>query len=432
MGMESIWSILSRYFARQIAVEPDYILSVNPSSVREDADATDVTVSVRLKEGKAVDEDNDTSVQVQLITNQQGLNTRFRSTSVSLTIPAGQRTATGTIRFTPIDSDTTPNDDLLVTLRTLVGGGATEGSTDIRLIDTDKLSTQIDLSFSPASLSKNDPTTSIVVTATLNGGKVREDLDLSVVVDEVATTAAGLVRDVDYTAVIGPPLTIPDRRVSGRTTIVITPLNQKVGPIWVKAASNPTYTYTEEENQRTQTVTVNPNFISLTDTPSTSVKALTATPYSIREDAGAKEVTLEVTLDNPVSTDETVRLTIDLDGSDVLGQEDARFKETADARRDIHYAMNPPSIFIPQGETTGEATVTFTPVNNTDEDDTRTVTIVAMLKGVEVGRTGILITDDDSTSEQIKLTASPDEINENSGATEVTVTGTLQGKHVRR
>ena len=71
--------------------------------------------------------------------------------------------------------------------------------------------------------------------------------------------------------------------------------------------------------------------------------------------------------------------------------------------------------------------MTFTPVNNTDEDDTRTVTIVAMLKGVEVGRTGILITDDDSTSEQIKLTASPDEINENSGATEVTLTGTLQG-----
>ena len=266
------------YFARQIAVKPDYILSVNPSSIREDADATDVTVSVRLRDNKEVDEDNDTDVQVQLITNQQGQNTRFRSTSATLTIPAGQRTATGMIRFTPIDSDTTPNDDLLVTLRTLVGGGAIEGSTDIRLIDTDKLSTQIDLSFSPASLSKNDPTTSIVVTATLNGGKVREDLNLSLVVDEKTTAAAGLVRDVDYSAVMSP-LTIPDRRVSGRATIVITPMNKKVGPIWVMAASNPTYTYTEGGNQLIQTVTVNPNSISLTDTPSTSVKALTATPY---------------------------------------------------------------------------------------------------------------------------------------------------------
>ena len=425
-GDGSSGDLESEYFTRQIAVSPDYELSVNPRSIREDADATDATVSVRLKEGKAADANNDTDVQVQLITNQQGLNTRFRSTSTTLTIPAGQRTATGTIRFTPIDSDTTPDDDLLVTLRTLVGGGAVEGSTDIRLIDTDKLSTQIDLSFSPASLSKNDPTTSIVVTATLNGGKVRDDLALSLVVDEATTAAAGLVRDVDYSAVMGP-LTIPDRRVSGRATITITPLNKKVGPIWVKAASNPTYTYTEGGNQLTQTVTVNPNSILLTDTPGASVKALTATPYSMREDAGAKEVTLEVTLDNPVSTDETVILTVDLDGSDVLGQKDARFKETVDAKRDIHYAFNPPSIFIPQGETTGKATATFTPVNNTDEDDLRTVTIVAMLKGVEVGRTGILITDDDSTSEQIKLTASPDEINENAGATTVTLTGTLQG-----
>ena len=45
------------------------------------------------------------------------------------------------------------------------------------------------------------------------------------------------------------------------------------------------------------------------------------------------------------------------------------------------------------------------------------ITIVATLNGAPVGRTGILITDDDSTSEQIKLTVSPDEINENAGAT---------------
>ena len=38
----------SGYFAKQIAVEPDYILSVNPSSVREDAGATDITVRVKL------------------------------------------------------------------------------------------------------------------------------------------------------------------------------------------------------------------------------------------------------------------------------------------------------------------------------------------------------------------------------------------------
>ena len=32
------------FFAKQIVVQPDYVLSVNPGSVREDADATIVTV----------------------------------------------------------------------------------------------------------------------------------------------------------------------------------------------------------------------------------------------------------------------------------------------------------------------------------------------------------------------------------------------------
>ena len=104
-----------------------------------------------------------------------------------------------------------------------------------------------------------------------------------------------------------------------------------------------TYEYGEGENKTTQTVRVNPNFIRLTDTPSTSVEALTATPYSIREDAGSKEVTLEITLKNAVSTDETVILTIDLDGSDDLTDEQ-RYDGSVDATRDIEYSMNPPSI----------------------------------------------------------------------------------------
>ena len=72
MGISQV-KIWTEYFAKQIAVEPDYILSVNPSSVREDAGATDVTVRVRLSDG-AVDEDNDTSVPLRLATNQTGLN----------------------------------------------------------------------------------------------------------------------------------------------------------------------------------------------------------------------------------------------------------------------------------------------------------------------------------------------------------------------
>ena len=236
-----------------------------------------------------------------------GLNTRFLTTQTTLTIPANQKDASGTITFTPIDDDESTtdlaDDDLIVTFKTNVGGTSVDGSADIRLVDTDKPSTGIDLSFSPVSLSKNDPTTSIVVTATLNGDKVRKDLRFPLIIDEAATMAAGLVRDVDYSAVMAP-ITIPDRRVSGKATIVISPKNKDTGSIWVKAGGDAL-----EYND--QTIRVNPNFILLTALPTASVEALTATPYSIREDAGAKEVTLEITLKNAVSTDETVTLTID-------------------------------------------------------------------------------------------------------------------------
>ena len=50
------------------------------------------------------------------------------------------------------------------------------------------------------------------------------------------------------------------------------------------------------------------------------------------------------------------------------------------------------------------------------------------LETIQLLSTGILITDDDTTSDSITLTVSPTEINEDSGATTVTVTGTLQGK----
>ena len=38
----------AKYFAQQIAVEPTYILSVSPTSVREDDDPTNIAVKVRV------------------------------------------------------------------------------------------------------------------------------------------------------------------------------------------------------------------------------------------------------------------------------------------------------------------------------------------------------------------------------------------------
>ena len=64
------------------------------------------------------------------------------------------------------------------------GSAEVVGSTEIKLVDTDKEARRINLSFSQASLSKRDGATEIVVTATLNGKTLRNDLRFSLTIDK--------------------------------------------------------------------------------------------------------------------------------------------------------------------------------------------------------------------------------------------------------
>ena len=230
------------YFAKQIVVQPDYVLSVNPGSVREDADATNVTVTASVGDGVPVKQDTD----ILLTFDNTGLNERWRGVRSLITIASGETAGSGTFVFTPVE-DTDSITDLPIEITGRAQPNEIVESTELLLIDTDKPTTEIHLSFSHASLSKSDPTTSVVVTATLNGGRVRKDLRFPLIIDEVATAAAGLVRDVDYSAV-PTTLTIPDRRVSGKATITISPKNKDTGSIWVKAGGD-ALVYNEPDHQ---------------------------------------------------------------------------------------------------------------------------------------------------------------------------------------
>ena len=122
-------------------------------------------------------------------------------------------------------------------------------------------------------------------------------------------------------------------------------------------------------------------------------------------------ITLEVSLQNALLTDETVQFTIS-DDSEGLGED---FDGAVDAQRDVDYAAVVQTLTIPAGETTGTTTMTVTPVNNNDEDEPRAFTVNARVGNEALLSTGILITDDDTTSDSITLTVSPTEINEDGG-----------------
>ena len=397
-------------FARQIAVEPDYILSLSPDSVREDVNKTvDIEAKVKVRDGTAVDKD--TTVPLALGINQTGLNSRFGIVLPTVTLRKGQKEATGTIKFTPINDPAKPTeDDLMVNIKTT--GSTVGGADDIRLIDADKLSTAINLSFSKSTLNRNDGSTDITVTATLNGKVVNQAVTVPLIIDEDAST---VTRDVDYTATIRS-INIPRRRVSGTATINIRPnATAKAGSIQLKASANPVVDGT--------TIVVNPGSIEISEGPASTIKGLTATPYSIREDAGTKDVTLEVSLQNALLKDEVVQFTIS-DTNDGLG---AAFDDADLATRDVDYRAIVRSLTILKGETKGTTTMTVTPINNDEQDGLRVFRVTASVGGGNF-HAGILLTDDDTTSKSITLEVSPAEITESDGATVVTVTGTLNGK----
>ena len=293
-------------FAKQIAIEPDYILSVNPSSVREDAGGTDIEIKVKVGDDTAVGQ-NTPVPPLTLGTNQTGFSSRFVILFPPLVIPEGEKEVTGMIRFTPIESDTAPHDDLLVTIKNSVAGSdVVAGSTDIRLVDTDKASTAISLSFSDATITKNDGATEIEVTATLDGKTLDDHVSFDLTIDNAGANGTTIARrDIDYTATLRP-ITIRRRQVSGTATITITPLNEGVGLIRLMPAN----AVTRAGVTTALSIPVNPSSIDLTDVPEAGVKGLTAMPFSIREDAEPKNIRLEFSLQTALLTDETVVFTI--------------------------------------------------------------------------------------------------------------------------
>ena len=166
--------------------------------------------------------------------------------------------------------------------------------------------------------------------------------------------------------------------------------------------------------------------IELTATPVAALE-LTAMPNVIREDAGETEIALEVTLDNALTADTTVAFTISDSDDDINELTDPRFDDADDADRDVDYRARIQPLVIPKGETKGTTTMTVTPIDNRQEDGLRAFVVTATV-GSAVSRTGILITDDETPSSEIWLEVSPSEVYEGAGATEVVVTGTLNGK----
>ena len=270
-------------------------LSADKYKVREDAGKTTITVTA-ANVGSSLDEKikvaENTAVALELHLGASGpfftrlppgqdyrdrtddwkawygsliyLNSRFAITLSTIVIPKGKAEATGTITLTPIDNDergfydtyddfTIPTEvkdyildrypDLVVQINGLIGGIVSPAIV-VRVIDDEKLSSRLDFSFSPTSLSKDAGPTPVTVTATLNGGTLRSDQTFTLVFANVESVDPDdfpfgvfasdvLTRDTDYSATAAS-LTLRRNQTSAKTTITIDPKG-KAGRIVLKA-----------------------------------------------------------------------------------------------------------------------------------------------------------------------------------------------------
>ena len=421
----------------QQAVQADLVLSVNPASVREDAGETDVEVTIEVTDDTAVDADT----YVLLSISGEGLNTRYLIGITTLRIPAGEKRATEILTLTPINDDVV-DADFPIEIRGHAGIKTVE-STTLTLIDDDKDSQNIHLSVDVAELTRFEGATEITVTATLDGKVLNEATRFSLTIgdhpdlaDDPNTDLDGdgdmdsadatkdnreAQRDLDYTATLAS-LTILRNAVSGTATITITPQNQLPGTIRVASpdfdADAPGIQIADDG------LTINPVDIKIKKEVAATADAITLSQESIREDAGATTIEVKVTLTDASVEDETMSLAVLPEGA-VLPSGDT---VTGTPLRDVDYTLVfGESLTIPAGATEGTTTFTITPTNDTDAAQRGMIYIQITVGDVLATRT-IVLADDDTNSMNISLTAEPAAISEGAGRTDVTVTGTLDGK----
>ena len=483
-------------------------LSVDKSSVREEAGATTITVTAQNKTGAALAEATSVLLDwgegteaasaatdaptypVALTSkgqfgNRKGALTdadndpatpptppgdadfdRYLISLPSLSFAKGAAAdakVTGTITFTPLDDNIIGNDNtegattnIRIWIVGTTGTGPAVTGTSFLLIDNDQATDRISLSFNPATLSQEAGSTTVTVTATIDGELVKKALAIPLVVRSTAspggdaleftapTTPADVVegvRDTDYNLPSLPTVTIPRNRVSGTATFTIDP---KKGPRWIgigtPAATDLRYdnvatpdgtgtTDVDEsldattdaggtgaaDTREEQEIEILPNHLTISTATISELKGgdggadgLKPSPAMIREELGVREIALNITLARAVTKDEAVTFSI---------------PASRGGTRDINYTASFTDLTIPAGETTGKATLTLTPFDNTG---TIEIDVKAKVGDTEQTAT-VMIVDTDEPSTDITLSADPANVMEDAGETEVTITATLNG-----
>ena len=320
-------------------VAPSIKLAVNPSSITEDAGATNVRVTAEV-DGKLLE--SATTVKLAVIAMDADNPTTTSSASSddytlggtkSITIPASSKTGSTSLVFTPDDDAYYEGDES----ETVILMGTSEGLTvantaTISIVDND-FDLILSLDNDMVGEGADDPV-KLTVTATLTGGRRTNDIEVPLQVG----TATGYTFQINDTDADDDNITIKAGDLEGTATITVTPpaTNDEVysGNLTVDVTAND---QDFDLNDKKATIT-------LVDDEDKPTVALSVTPTTITEGgAGAVEVT--ATLSGEHSEDITVMLS---------------FSGTAEAGVDKDYTVDEGQQIVITTGTSNSANVTFT------------------------------------------------------------------------
>ncbi len=372
---------------------PRVTLTLSDSSIAENGGTTTVTATQDRPD------DADTRVTISVTSTSLATADDYRlSANVTLTIPAGQRTSTGTVTITAVDNDDVAADKRLsitgTAANTNYAGGLPVTGAALTIADDD--SPRVTLMLSDSSIAENGGVAT--VTATQDRA---DDADTRVT---ISVTPASPATADDYRLSANVTLTIPAGQLSSTGTVTITAVdNNAIAPdkrLSVRGtAANTNYAGGLPVTGAALTIADD-------DTPRVT---LTLSDSSIAENGGAATVT--ATQDKPDDAD--TRITVSV-------------TPVSPATANDYQLSTNTTLTIPAGLLSSTGTVTITAIdNNAIAPDKRlsiagTATNTNYARSLPVTEAALTIADDDTPAVTLSLSASS--INENGGAATVTAT----------
>ena len=138
--------------------------------------------------------------------------------------------------------------------------------------------------------------------------------------------------------------------------------------------------------------------ITIRDTTVATAVRLALNPVALWEDAGPTDVEVTVSL-NGTALSQNTEVSVAQTGGDAVSGTD-------------YAAITPLTVTIPAGSTSATGTLSFTPTDDSAEEESETVVLTATASGLTSATAALTIVDNDGQGPEVSLSAGPEEVAE--------------------